>query len=388
MKSNIFIPKKINVGFQERSDTYTSKLAYIIYFDQKGVLRKETSWQGWRDEKIPNQIFNNTPVSGFVLNKKAGGYDTGWNHRQTYCRIYDPRDFEFEITIPNLLYILENTNSIKGKGLEGEFVYGWDGKDLILIPVDSPDYKEISEFSTIIHTKNYVKVKDLILGATYRTKDNQEYIYMGRFDYWDTKHEYGTNKYGSRDYNNYTVEDINKGKHHYFVKKIIGWDKNSHLSTMKLKSLGDKFIECISTECVENYVDLFDKLECTTDYSPYDKSKDEYELRTLEDFETQIKENRWHSGKFYGNIDGQFEKLEIGKYSDLTDEELNKKDGYYVRMNDQANYKYEGDYWSNRKYIFIEPLFSGTIEEIYNQFQPSFKCRYLKNNKLYGKDKN
>lgn len=29
-------------------------------------------------------------------------------------------DFEFEITIENLLYILENANPIKGKGLEGE----------------------------------------------------------------------------------------------------------------------------------------------------------------------------------------------------------------------------------------------------------------------------
>lgn len=41
MKSNIFIPKKIKVGFQERSDTFTKKLAYVIYYDQKGKLRKE-----------------------------------------------------------------------------------------------------------------------------------------------------------------------------------------------------------------------------------------------------------------------------------------------------------------------------------------------------------
>ena len=84
--------------------------------------------------------------NGFVLNKKVGDYSSGWNHRQAYCRIYDPRNFEFEITIENLLYILENANSIKGKGLEGEFVYGWDGKDLVLMPVESPDYKQIAEY--------------------------------------------------------------------------------------------------------------------------------------------------------------------------------------------------------------------------------------------------
>lgn len=47
----LFIPEKIKIGFQNRQGTYTGKLAYVIYFDKKGVLRKETSWQSWRDEK-------------------------------------------------------------------------------------------------------------------------------------------------------------------------------------------------------------------------------------------------------------------------------------------------------------------------------------------------
>ena len=107
MKSNIFVPKIINVGYQNRSGTYTGKLAYVIYYDEKGKLRKEASWNSWRDEKIPNEEFDNVPTTGFVLNKKVGDYSSGWDHRQAYCRVYDPRNFEFEITIENLLYILE-----------------------------------------------------------------------------------------------------------------------------------------------------------------------------------------------------------------------------------------------------------------------------------------
>lgn len=84
------IPDKIKVGFQKRSDTYTGKLSYITYINKKGKLAKETSWEGWRDEKITPLEFDNVPTEGFVLNKKAGGYSTGWNHRQTYCRVYDP----------------------------------------------------------------------------------------------------------------------------------------------------------------------------------------------------------------------------------------------------------------------------------------------------------
>ena len=70
MRSSIFIPKTINVGYQNRSGTYTGKLAYVIYYDEKGKLRKETSWNGWRDKDIPNNEYDNIPTEGFVLNKK------------------------------------------------------------------------------------------------------------------------------------------------------------------------------------------------------------------------------------------------------------------------------------------------------------------------------
>ncbi|VTS00459.1 Uncharacterized protein OS=Bacillus phage Bcp1 GN=Bcp1_227 PE=4 SV=1 [Gemmata massiliana] len=41
----LFIPDWIKTGFQNRQGTYTGKFAYVIYFDGKGTLRKETSWQ-------------------------------------------------------------------------------------------------------------------------------------------------------------------------------------------------------------------------------------------------------------------------------------------------------------------------------------------------------
>lgn len=42
--SNIFIPQKLKIGFNNRDDTYTKKLAYIIYYDHTGKLRKQISW--------------------------------------------------------------------------------------------------------------------------------------------------------------------------------------------------------------------------------------------------------------------------------------------------------------------------------------------------------
>lgn len=183
----LVIPKRINVGFQERYDTYTKKLAYVIYYDEKGVLRKEKSWQSWRNKKIPNEEFDNVPISGFVLNKKAGGYKSGWDFRQSYIRVYDPRDFEFEITVENLLMILENCVCIPGKGLEGEFVYSWSGTELVLLPVKSPDYQKAKQYNKKLETVGSFTVKDLKAGHTYVTKKDEELIFLGKYDWYDEK---------------------------------------------------------------------------------------------------------------------------------------------------------------------------------------------------------
>ncbi len=173
----LFIPDKIKVGFQNRTGTYSGKLAYVIAQDKRGAWRKETSWESWRDKTIEPQEFENTPTEGFVLNKKVGGYKSDWNFRQAYSRVHDPRGFEFEIKIDNLLYILEHTNSIKGKGLEGEFVYSWDGKDLVLLPKAAPEFKTNTDASAQL---GKFAAKDLVAGRKYLFADGEELYYLGR----------------------------------------------------------------------------------------------------------------------------------------------------------------------------------------------------------------
>jgi len=338
MQSNIFIPKQLNVGFQSRSDTYTQKLAYVIYYDQTGKLRKETSWNSWRDDKIDPVLLENEPTSGFVINKKAGGYDTGWNHRNTYVRIYDPRDFEFEISVANLLYILENTNSIKGKGLKGEFVYGWEGTELILIPVESPDYKKMEEFSSILQNHKHIKCKELKVGATYKTKANDSWIYMGRFD-------------------KYNYDKINVKKHYWFYDAQTGYDY-----FYPLKSIGDRIISIEREDCIENYADIFEKLERDSEYSPIDDTHIDYIPYTFEEICKSFEELSW----------------------------------LYCYSSDKRNieiknvYNTEGQFCvdsRNQGYGNRESDFSGTLEEVFNYCSPCYTRNYLKNGKLYSESK-
>jgi len=344
MENNIFIPKKIKVGFQNRSDTYTQKLAYVIYYDIKGKLRKEASWNSWRDNKITPMDFDNVPISGFVLNKKVGGYKYSWNVRNTYVRVYDPRDFEFEISVPNLLYILENTSSIKGKGLEGEFVYGWSGTELVLVPTSSPDYVEMSKLNELRHNKIKISSKELILGATYKHKSNTNMIYMGRFDvYEDTRWEE-------------KCDIKNKGKYYYFIKLST----KDRISIETFKSLGDNFIEVIDSTCVRDYAKLFESIEKNTIHTPIDPSKTKYIEYTIDEFRSSLKSNSWRH--YYVAI----------------------QENYYIRGQIENYLK------NNFSFYSYSPSYKktfGTIEELFNELKPCYKKRYLVNGKFYDSTK-
>jgi hypothetical protein len=183
--SKLLIPPKLHVGFNRRTDTYTNILGFIIYTDTKGVKHTETSWNNWRNQEIPAIDCDNVPTEGFVLNGKVGGGRSyGWhsNERIMKVRVFDPRNWEFEITIPNLLNILRDSACSPGKGLEGKFVYAWAGKQLILLPEKSEDYRKSSAF-TALQSKT-VKAKALVPGHTYLTKRQLKWVYLGKFEYY------------------------------------------------------------------------------------------------------------------------------------------------------------------------------------------------------------
>lgn len=397
MKSNIFVPKIINVGYQNRSGTYTGKLAYVIYYDEKGKLRKEASWNSWRDEKIPNEEFDNVPTTGFVLNKKVGDYSSGWDHRQAYCRVYDPRNFEFEITIENLLYILENANSIKGKGLEGEFVYGWDGKDLVLMPVESPDYKQITEYNKIVHNNQSIKAKDLIVGATYLTKDNEEWIYVGRFDYYDSGYKWTENgevktsksrkeiprvhgRYGYEYIDYDYIDNYPYGKYYWFVAK-----NNDIWNFKQFKSIPkNKFISCVDDKCTSKYSDIFWALESSHHYSPYDSLKDVLCNMTLGDFlDLGIRKHSngeiyYRSFKFISSHAGDDESyLADDCYGDDKGKFQIKK--YIKADKDRWSYGYRVGYETK----ILEPM---ELKEIYEIMKPKCIQKYLANGREYEKE--
>ena len=182
----MFIPKRINVGFQDKEVANYIRLAYVIYWDEKGILRKELSWNKWRNQDVPAKEFDNEPTEGFRLNLRAGG----WGQRKTYCEVIDPRGFMVEITIDNLLELLADCDCEK-KVLKGKFVYAWYKTELRIIMVGTEEYAfDVAETQKAYESvEKPEKIKNqkntLIPFHIYKDTVNGEMVYLGRMNVYD-----------------------------------------------------------------------------------------------------------------------------------------------------------------------------------------------------------
>lgn len=402
--SSIFIPQKLKVGFNNRDDTYTKKLAYIIYYDNTGKLRKQISWENWRDKNIEPLEIDNTPISGFVLNKNVGGYQSYYNMRQAYIRVYDPRDFEFEITVPNLLYILENTSSIKGKGLEGDFVYGWDGTDLLLIPTSAPEYKELTNRANTLYNDKPISAKDLKVGYTYYKIDGTPLVYMGKmytyehrqaFCYREKMPHWYNHRVGewSKDVDDTWSDNIfseinysRDGKVDYKYKseqsknkKFVFYKSNEtkiHNAIMTYSSLPKNFVYSVSENPCLEYSQYLDAFEHDSYFNAINHSATKKYICPFERFKNIINNlvpidskkdwSCWYKDEAFLNIDAT--KDNKRQYDDI----------YVFHYSDSNKYVcYDKDCGNNRITLFE----TDSIEELYNFIKPIKYDRYLTNGK-------
>ena len=403
----LYIPEKIKVGYQNRKGTYSGKLAYVIYYDDKGKLRKEPSWSNWRDESIEPDDFDNEPTGGFVLNKKVGDYKSSWDVRHAWCRVYDPRGFEFEISIENLLFILENCNSIKGKGLEGEFVYGWDGADLVLIPVDSADYRKFCEIKKEREEAEYITGSKLIAGYTYENiaSNRKKMLYLCRGEKYekDTKSlvrdgvyvgmdcfcsHYG---WGSKSYEKHYIHPFKStGKRYWF------WEYENDITKgyfNSYRTLPTKSISLYSKDInigeLNKYLNMLEK---RIDYSEIDIKKFTVKKMERETFFNIINGGRIHFDYYkryeWGRVDYNYRELLFFSTSGdgLISEAAvyKKRDGGYHAIYPWIQHTLTpDDDWKD----FSATTKECTLDELYDGINPVILVRYFKNGEVYGYQK-
>ena len=121
----IISPAKIMVGFINRDDYYYDhngeyhkngkSLIGFATFKEGSILRKEKSWNQWRDKNIAVQELDNIPTPGFKL-KSVGQRSRDWFGTGRHVwQIVDPRGFVLEITSENMYALMEECDIIKGE---------------------------------------------------------------------------------------------------------------------------------------------------------------------------------------------------------------------------------------------------------------------------------
>lgn len=226
--------------------------------------------------------------------------------------------------------------------MEGEFVYGWDGKDLVLIPTSSPDYKDLMQHSNLLKENKKFKGKDLKIGATYLTKENVKMVYLGRFDVY------------KRNWRNGVVE--NKGKRYWFGCMEEKYNRIESLSSL------NKIVDIVDESTNKNYTMLFEMMKSNYEYSPYDKTKDKYE-----DFDVEYIKKRLDYEKCY---DSGFKCYDRNKNS------------HHLKLSDDntiIDIIKDGNWWRNAKYIDTKL----TLEEYIEKYGIGNINEYLKNGKFY-----
>lgn len=209
MLRDIKFPEKYYVGFQKqrfsREDNFRMLGFATPNTGDYAFKKRKASVDGWSEKDLTPLDMDNKPTHGFKIVDAVSRYSTS----NKKFRVEDPRGFELEIDVYNLLEIIEKHTIVQGTIME-PMLWGRFGGDNYLISGNSAEYK---------HHLSGPKVGALAAGMWMKNKaGNILYRFEGRMaynlvashvyrkdpkerDYW-----YGWNRQPRTDYSTVTTK--------------------------------------------------------------------------------------------------------------------------------------------------------------------------------------
>lgn len=184
----IKIPDQCYVGFSIRSDS-SVPLGFMTPYETHSTTGEPLAtckkrmdqvdyWSGARYGKtntgLQPTIVDNKPMIGFRISRSLRRL--GYGSQNTYIRIEDPRGFELEITVSNLIMLTDN-NLIENGEILRECVWGRDGNENVLLPINSEPYLQAT--ANTERQKSAVSSRQVKPGDTVLLKNGLQGIYMG-----------------------------------------------------------------------------------------------------------------------------------------------------------------------------------------------------------------
>jgi hypothetical protein len=210
--------------YEDEWDKYEKENPDAVMLREMEPQRGNTYKQ--RQYKIPNKageqykILDNVPNDpqlGFRITKMVSRYG-GWHGGNKLVRIEDPRGFELEISVDNLVKIMTMTTFIEGV-CQTECVWGREGANNVLLPVNSEPYMEARKVTDYRNT-DLVPLKELNYGDVVELKKTEQFNgltgeYMGAYNVY---HLVELNADASMGRSGYLYSRSNNKKQHRMIK--------------------------------------------------------------------------------------------------------------------------------------------------------------------------
>lgn len=224
MKENLGIKifEKLYVGFHRTAGERMPVGRMVNYIDNKTNQRLRDKIDDWSNYgtgskvKLNSIIIDNTPMTGFRISRSQ--INAGWYQTPDYIRVEDPRGFEVDITIPNMI-MLTNNNILDNGEIMHECIWGRDGAINVLLPSNSAPYQEAIKNTD--RQTTHVHVKKLKLGDHVVLKNGMKGRYMGKLT--AISEVYHTNKSGYSGYGYYGTQrqwEPNVTEHYLTIEPV------------------------------------------------------------------------------------------------------------------------------------------------------------------------
>jgi len=176
---SIQIPDQMFVAFvRSNQDGYVHKGYTIPYgtdsASKKRQLNLRHSTHADREGGLEPVVLENKPMYGFKISRKLRA--NGWRSDIQTVSIEDPRGFEFEVSVANLI-MLTDSNLIHNGEIIQQCVWARDGAINILLPINSQPYLD-----AVVNTERVskrVNTRSVKPGNKVLLHDGIKGVYMG-----------------------------------------------------------------------------------------------------------------------------------------------------------------------------------------------------------------
>lgn len=164
-------------------DTREDNLSYMCQYETTksgevapNVKKMQETGRSWiREGDKEGVVIDNVPTKNIYV----GSSVSRWSTSNKLFRVTDPRGFTIEIPTDNLATLLHHTTVVKGY-VQEECVWGKDGNNHILLPINSEPYRLSKEKQAVLDNE-LIPVKDLNVGDWVKFfEDDKDYYFLGR----------------------------------------------------------------------------------------------------------------------------------------------------------------------------------------------------------------